>query len=133
MLPGRAALLTTTLALTALVGGVAGCCPLVGTDCRAPPAADAGPPPADFPDLVAATPGCDPHAIRDNGDGSVCATCAGSDAICGAPDVARCEARENAAGVACSFCATAGGDILFDSCYGQDPVSFDKCETTTST
>ena len=126
------------LLLVAVLVGLAGagCCALDGTCVDRP---DAGPPPPVDCSVdgtcVFASPGCDPKDITDGaavgGAAGVCALCsspAGDAQICGAPDVARCESREDLAGKACRFCATAAGDILFDSCVSDTPVAVVSCE-----
>jgi hypothetical protein len=115
----------------ALLGGAAGTCATAPASLR-----DGGPNPnpPKFAN-VEATPGCDPSKIVDSADGKqVCATCdeakGNADQICGAADSARCEARENANGASCSFCATADGQVLYDDCYATDPVQTADCETS---
>ena len=99
---------------------LSGCCSLDDT-CEV---ADAGlgnnPPPA--ADALS-SPGCDPDSIDVQG-AVVCADCAfASDAICGAPNEATCEVRENSFGEACQLCVTADGVILYDDCFtGQENV-----------
>jgi hypothetical protein len=82
---------------------------------------------------VVATAGCDVQAIVDRGDGVTCATCVADDGdteICGLVDVARCESREDSRGEPCSYCATEFGEILFDSCFSDDPIAFVQCESS---
>lgn len=77
-----------------------------------------------------ATPGCGPEDIESAG-GVVCATCdgeAGDVQICGAADVARCEAREDSTGDPCRICATSSGEILYDSCFSDAPLEVAVCE-----
>src|SRR5688500_5168979 len=80
------------------------------------------------------TPGCEVDTIASTGDArgtTTCATCASSTGdveICGTPDVARCESREDARGAACSFCATPAGEILYDSCFSDEPPPSARCE-----
>ena len=78
-----------------------------------------------------ATPGCDAEAIEERPGDVTCAVCsadAGPAEICGVVDVARCESREDSRGEPCSYCATDFGEILFDSCFSDDPVPFENCE-----
>ncbi len=121
----------TRAALCVLLAGLAAaasaCCVLDGT-CAAPLAGgDAGPVPASG-DTAFTTAGCEVSTIAESADGSVCATCSDVD-ICGAPDVARCESRENAEGAPCRFCATPTGAILYDSCTAA-AVDAANCEPT---
>ena len=130
--------LALALSVTAFAVVASACCEWSNT-CGIPPATDAGPPPA--PDCVGiacavSTAGCDAATIRSDVNGGVCATCVSAQGpvdICGAPDDARCESRENAAGHTCVLCATAAGEILYDSCFKSDPVPFASCERSPGT
>lgn len=103
------------------------CCDPSGT-CVADANDDAGPS-AELSPI--ATPGCDVATIEDRGGAVTCAQCAadaGATEICGSVEVARCESREDSRGEPCSYCATAFGEILYDSCFSDDPVAFVNCE-----
>lgn len=80
------------------------------------------------------TPGCAVEDIRRSG-AEVCATCLGSASdvdICGVPEVARCESREDAEGRACRFCATASGELLYDACFTDVRSEGVACEPVPS-
>ncbi|MDP2342538.1 MAG: hypothetical protein Q8O67_16395 [Deltaproteobacteria bacterium] len=102
--------------LFSLVFAVAlsGCCALDDT-CQV--AADTGEGIDDNGDVALTSPGCDPKSIAVEG-AVVCADCAfANDSICGAPNEALCEVRENSFGDACQLCVTADGVILYDDCF----------------
>lgn len=90
---------------------------------------DAGPPVEE----VVAFANCDVDTIRDDDNGETCATCpadAGDALICGVPETARCESRENSRGERCSICITQFGEVLYDSCFrGEQPIDV-NCEVT---
>jgi hypothetical protein len=108
------------------------CCD--GERCLEPPRDDAGPQVCAAgeggPGCAYATPGCDADAIRKSGD-EICASCtvdADDVEICGLPEIARCEAREDSKGDPCRICATAGGEILYDSCFSDVSPEIASCE-----
>lgn len=119
------------LAVVGLVTTTGACCD--GDQCPAGDA-DAGPPACEGLGCAVATPGCAVEDIASEG-GAVCARCArdaGDVEICGAAEVARCEAREDSEGDPCRICATDLGEILYDSCFSDVAPEVAVCERTSA-
>jgi hypothetical protein len=82
------------------------------------------------------TPGCAPDRIAVRG-AERCASCSlsGDDeavVICGVPETAVCETRQNSDGLACQLCIGVNGDILFDDCFPSAAAARmnAQCETS---
>jgi hypothetical protein len=94
---------------------LSGCCVLDGTCTGELGDGGAGGNDDDPPAL--SSPGCAPDSIDVQG-AVVCADCEFAEgSICGAPNEALCEVRENSFGDACQLCVTADGAILYDDCF----------------
>lgn len=78
-----------------------------------------------------ATPGCRADLVTEGAE--ICATCDfAAEPICGVPETAVCEARQNADGDPCKLCQTDAGVVLYDDCFLNASAGVDaaRCEAS---
>ncbi len=120
--------------LTIFALAVSGCCALEETCSPNQLAVEddtdsLGAPPETSDRGEASTLGCDEDAISQNG-ATRCATC-DFGTICGVPDEALCETRQNNIGAACQLCVSDANVILYDDCNtNAGATAIGRCEPT---